>query len=271
MKIDSLGSSSSYYYQLLASQKSSEASSTKETESLASLLSSTLATNQLSAGEQLTSKEGVSSELDIESLLTQMNGDQQAMFLKMKMHAPSEEMEANRLKMDKLMESVAQTDLTSLSLDEKKDMLSEVVTQMSTMHGQTVNTEQIDSLSESEVTSILTDVKTKFEARQTEMAQGGVRPSGPPPNGPRPSGPPPSGNVSNESSSSVDDDDEITTLEALLEALAADEDEETSETEENEKLTQLLQNAIDQYLKNQTYGIGDLDETAGFSILSGEK
>ena len=139
MRIDSL-SGNSYYYQLLASQKSSQNSST-EVESLSSLLGSTSLTSELATSES------ESSELDIETLMSQMSSDQQAQFMKMKMHAPSEKLEAKRVEMDQLMETVARTDLESLSMDEKQSLLSEVVTQMSEMHNQTVNTEQISSLS----------------------------------------------------------------------------------------------------------------------------
>ena len=144
-----------------------------------------------------------------------------------------------RSQMDVAMESVmadmVETDLEGMSSEEQRALLESVTAQLASAKGQTVNSERLASLTDEEVTSVLTDMKEK-------ALQGPKGPGGPGGAG-RPSGPPPSGAVKpseeTDSTSETEDDGVVDTLEELLEALDLKAEEDEEEAIKNKKLKEV--------------------------------
>lgn len=212
-------------------------------------ISSTLLGNSLFNKANYVSSDTASTVKDATG---QMKNDPKAMEMRMRMNSTDETSTENRQKMKALMDNMATADLDEMSEDEKRALLEDVTTTMSELRGASNDSVDVSGLSSDEVNKMLDEIQTK--AIEGPKGKGG--PGGP-------GGPPPGGKQGSVSASS-ETDTESTTLQALLDALAADEeDESTSDDESTEANASSVQQnafkaAINQYMKSQNWAVEDL-------------
>ena len=223
MRIDS---STSYLSKLQNYLKTSTTSETTETSAISDELINQLISSFSESEETATATSGETDEsLSLESILSQMTSDPRAQRVRSQMDVA----------MERVMADMVETDLEGMSSEEQRALLESVTTQLASAKGQTVNSERLESLTDEEVTSVLTDMKEK-------ALQGPKGPGGPGGAG-RPSGPPPSGAVKpseeTDSTSETEDDGVVDTLEELLEALDLKAEEEEEEAIKNKKLKEV--------------------------------
>lgn len=209
----------SYDYSTLYNAQS-VSSNTETTDSLLSkLLSEEIKTTQSVKATD------TSSVKSLGDLLTEMDNQPSARNMRPKPPEPDEAMV-------QMMETVSNTDISSLNFEEKKTLLSGALTALSK---NSEDASKVSSLTEEEVDKALTNLQTLAK----EGPKG--KPPGPPPGG-KPSG------VSETKSSQG-----TISLEALLKALEEAEDEEDDETEEKSIQTiqlNAIKNAISSYMKS---------------------
>ncbi len=216
-----------------------------------SLLSNLQNVSALFSGASVSSDSTSSTSVD--DIMSQMTNDPRVQMMRMKINSSEEGTQVDMEKMKTVMNTLANADLESMSLEEKQALLEDVETTMDAIHGKREDAVAVSDLSEEALTSTLQDM-------QSHAMKGPGGPGGP--SGPPPSGSPPSG-VSgvNSSSSTSEEETALTTLEALLEAIAEDEEAEEAdgETSESKALQeQTFKNAIEQYFKNQNWDTTDL-------------
>ena len=215
-------------------------------------ISSTLLGNSLFNKANYVSSDSTSTVKDATG---QMKNDPKAMEMRMHMNSTDETSTENRQKMKALMDNMATTDLDEMSEDEKRALLEDVTSTISELRGANNGSVDVSGLSSDEVNKMLDEIQTKaIEGPKGKDGPGG--PGGP-------GGPPPGGKQGSVSASS-ETDTESTTLQALLDALAADEeDESTSDDESTEANASSIQQnafkaAINQYMKSQNWDVDDL-------------
>jgi hypothetical protein len=132
------------------------------------------------------------------------------------------------------MSDLADTDLSTLSYEEKQSLLVDLESSRGLYDDETISG-VVSGMSEEDVTSVLEDIQTVAQNQPNGMEK---PPMGPPP------GPPPSGVGESE-----DTDAEQTSLEAFLEALEAQQEEESDSANTSDTMLQAFQNALSAYAK----------------------
>ncbi|GAB6108206.1 hypothetical protein [Fusibacter bizertensis] len=230
-----------------AYQSLAQTSTADNSESSSYSASSALLANNLFGNAKYSSSD--TTAISAKDVTDQMSNDPRAMEMRMRMNSLDETSEASRERMKSLMDSIASSDLESMSEEEKRSLLEDVTSTMAELKGESGNAVNVSELSSEEVNSMLSEIQTKA----IEGPQGKGGPGGP-------GGPPPGGKPSSVSGT----DSESNTLQALLDALEADEadestsDDEASETNNLAVLQNAFKTAINEYMKSQNWDREDL-------------
>lgn len=235
-------------YQSYNLNNATAAKSTDTTSILSNLQNANSLFNNASVSSDSTSSSSV------DDIMSQMANDPRMQMMRMKINSADEGTQANMEKMKTAMDTLKNADLETMSLEDKQALLEEVQTTMAELHGEREDAVAVSDMTEEELTSIL-------ENMQSHALKGPGGPGGP--GGPPPGGPPPGGKAGGVDSASgtTEEESALTTLEALLEAIAEDEDTEETENETSDTKAiqeQTFKNAIEQYFKNQKWDTTDL-------------